>query len=160
MHRVRARPIWSDRTDASVAHTLAERRIQTDASGPTHRSTKFGSPMRWRGQACCLPVSSRLGLGPAWQWINGRELCWSKASRAAWPSVVPPVALLYAAALAACCAARCMSRSLQCRRLELRAGIQCHQVFLNRLCPASSCTSTLSSPFFPTVLLHTTTRWR
>jgi hypothetical protein len=56
---------------------------------------------------------------------------------------VPPVASLYAAALAACC-----------------AGIQCHQVFLNRPRPTSSCTLTLPSPFFLTVLLHTTAGWR
>jgi hypothetical protein len=48
-----------------------------------------------------------------------------------------PVASFYAAALAACCAARRMARSLQCRRLGLRAGIQCHQVYLNRSCSAS-----------------------
>jgi hypothetical protein len=33
------------------------------------------------------------------------------------------VASLNALALAACCAARCMARSLQCWRLGLRAGI-------------------------------------
>jgi hypothetical protein len=36
------------------------------------------------------PVSSSVGLGPAWQRLNGRELCWSKAGRATWPSVAPP----------------------------------------------------------------------
>jgi hypothetical protein len=41
-----------------------------------------------------------------------------------------PIASLYAAALAACCAARRMARSLQRWRLGLRAGIQCHQVVL------------------------------
>jgi hypothetical protein len=38
---------------------------------------------------------------------------------------VSPVALFYAAALADCCVARCMARSLQCRCLGLHADIQC-----------------------------------
>jgi hypothetical protein len=60
-------------------------------------------------------------------------------------SVVSPVASLYAAALATCCAAQRMAWSLQCWRLGLRAGIQCHQVFLNRSCPISSCIPTDTS---------------
>jgi hypothetical protein len=29
--------------------------------------------MHWRGKARCPPVSSRMGLGPAWQRPNGRR---------------------------------------------------------------------------------------
>jgi hypothetical protein len=46
--------------------------------------------MRRRGQTRCSHVSSRVGLGPAWQRLNGRERCWSKAGRAAWPSATLP----------------------------------------------------------------------
>jgi hypothetical protein len=56
-------------------------------------------------------------------------------------------------ALAACCAARRMARSLQYRRLDLRAGIQCHQVFLNRPRSASRAHRRC---LLPTVLLRTT----
>jgi hypothetical protein len=77
-----ARPNASDRTGAPVSHAPAVRRKQTDASGLTHRSTKFGSPIRRRGQTRCLPMSSCVGIGPAWQRL-------SKAGRAAWPSALP-----------------------------------------------------------------------
>jgi hypothetical protein len=46
--------------------------------------------MHRRGQVHYPPVSFRVGLGTAWQRLNGRELCWSKAGRAAWPSAAPP----------------------------------------------------------------------
>jgi hypothetical protein len=90
-HRVHARPISSNRTGALVLHPQVVRCIRTDASGPTHRSTKFGSPIRRCGEACCPLMSSRVGLGPAWHRLNGRQLCWSKAGRAAWPFAAPPI---------------------------------------------------------------------
>jgi hypothetical protein len=148
MHRVRACLNWSDRTGELVVHAPTVRRIQTDTSGPTNWSTKFGSRMRRRGHARCPPVSSHVGLGPAWQRLNGR----SKASRAASPSAASPIASIYVAALAACCAARRMVRPLQCRHFGLRASIQCLEGFLSRPSAASSYTPTLPSspPFFST----------
>jgi hypothetical protein len=72
-HHVRTRPIWSNRTGTPVAHASAVRRIRPNASGSTHQSTKFGLPMRRRGQARYSCVSSRVGLGLIWQRLNRQE---------------------------------------------------------------------------------------
>jgi hypothetical protein len=49
-----------------TGHAPAVRRIRTDASGPTHRSTKFGSQLRRRGlSARVLPCGSRPHLAAA-----------------------------------------------------------------------------------------------
>jgi hypothetical protein len=46
--------------------------------------------MHRRGQARGPLVSSRVGLGLAWQRLNELEVCWSKAGHAAWPFAAPP----------------------------------------------------------------------
>jgi hypothetical protein len=53
-----------------------------------------------------------------------------------------------------------MARSLQCCRLGLRVGIQCHECLFKAAAPGQSSTLTLPSPFFLTVVLHATTTAR
>jgi hypothetical protein len=74
--------IWSD-----------PRRLRTlqrcDASGSTRPARRI-DPSNLGHRCVGLCVSSRMGLAPVWERLNGRERCWSKAGRATWPSVVSP----------------------------------------------------------------------
>jgi hypothetical protein len=152
--RIASELVRSDRR--VVAHAPAVRSIRTDASGPTHRSIKFGSPMRRHGQARCPPVSSHVGLGPTWQWLNGRERCWSKAGHAAWPSAAP---LRH---FALCCGIGSLLHRPTHNEVTSMLAFgppRRHPMpssLFKAAAPSQSSTPMLPSPFFPTVVLHTT----
>jgi hypothetical protein len=129
-----------------------------DASGPTRPARRIGPPNL--GHSCvgadCPPVSSHVGLDPTWQRLNGRERCWSKAGRAAWPSAAPP------RRFSLCCGIGSLLRrsthgevtSMPAfgppRRHPMPSGL------FKAVAPGQSSTPTLPSPLFPTVVLHTT----
>jgi hypothetical protein len=84
-HRVRACPIWSDRTGASAAYVLAVRRIRTDVS--VHQIWVTDASARTDAlSARVFPRESRPHLATA-QWARAMLV---KGWRAAWPSAVPP----------------------------------------------------------------------
>jgi hypothetical protein len=110
----------SDLTGTSVAHAPVVRRIQTNASSPTHRLRNLGHRCVGADRRAVLLCGSRPRMA-ATQRAGGMVV--KGLSRR-------PIASIYTAALAACCATRRMVRQLKCRRFGLRASNQCLDGFL------------------------------